>query len=87
MTRQDIEAEYDVENGRITSPGKFEGEPVYVPHFWEFYLNGFSDDDDDGVLSFNVDEDDRREFPELKGVDTVQLYQSDNGFVFSSTLP
>src|SRR5215211_4995867 len=53
MTRLDIESEYDVENGQITSPGKFEGEPVYTPYFWESYLNGFFDDDDDGVLSFN----------------------------------
>ena len=87
MTRLDIESEYDVENGQITSPGKFEGEPVYTPYFWESYLNGFFDDDDDGVLSFNVDDHDRREFPELSGVDTVQLYQSDDGFVCSSTLP
>lgn len=29
--------------GRITSPGKFEGEMVYLPHFYEVSLDGTAD--------------------------------------------
>ena len=45
MTRQDIENAYEVRDGIICSPGKFEGEAVYAPYFWEAYLNGGEDID------------------------------------------
>lgn len=38
MTRKEIEAAYTVVNGIIRSPGKFEGEPVWAPYYWEAYL-------------------------------------------------
>ena len=81
MTRQDITNEYSVVNGRIVSPGKFENEMVYVPYFWDFYLNGFADDDDGKTLKFKVSKEDREQFPELKGKRTVRLQQTDTGFV------
>lgn len=81
MTRQEIELRYKVENGIIRSPGQFEGEAIYVPHFWEIYLNGFADRDNGDVLGFDVTPVDKREFPELKRRRTVKLYQRDDGFV------
>lgn len=82
MRRLDIIKSYTVdERGIIRSPGQFEGERVYVPHFWDLFLNGQADRDDGRVLGFDVTADDRKEFPELKGRRTVRLYQRDDGFV------
>ena len=81
MTRQEIESQYRVENGIIRSPGQFEGEAVYVPHYWGIYLDGFADRDDGNVLGFDVTQEDKAEFPELKRRRTVKLVQRDDGFV------
>lgn len=81
MNRTQIEQEYAVENGRITTPGKFEGEAVYVPYFWDAYLNGFADRDNGTVLGFDVTAEDKKLFPELKGRRTVKLYERSDGFV------
>lgn len=81
MTRKQIEAQYKIENGIIRSPGKFEGEAVYVPHFWDIYLNGFADSDDGTALGFDVLPEDKVEFPELKRRRCVKLMERDDGFV------
>jgi hypothetical protein len=81
MTRHEIETEYKTAAGRIISPGKFEGEMVYVPYFWEAYLNGCADRDDGRVLGFDVTAEDKAMFPELKGRRTVRLMERDDGFV------
>ena len=81
MTRADIERDYAVVDGIITSPGKFESEAIYVPYFWDAYLNGGADRDDGTVLGFDVTPEDKQQFPELKGRRTVKLYQRDDGFV------
>lgn len=83
MTRGEITKAYAVnENGVITSPGMFEGEMLYVPHYWEMFLEGFADRDDGKVLGFDILPEDRQQFPELgKRRRTVKLYQRDDGFV------
>ena len=81
MTRHQIELDYRIENGRIRSPGKFEGEAVYIPYYWDEYLNGCADRDDGLVISFYVTPNDRILFPELKGRRFVRLYQRDDGFI------
>jgi hypothetical protein len=92
MTRKQIEECYANENGIIIEHGKFEGEAIYVPYFWELYLNGMDDsweacisgmdDEDDGTIKrFNVSPEDRQEFPELKQRRTIRLIQRDDGFV------
>lgn len=82
MTRKDIEQAYDIdENGIITSPGKFEAEPVYVPYFWEFIKEG-EELGDDG-LQLEISNEDIAEFPELTGYKYIILWESDAGFVFS----
>jgi hypothetical protein len=83
MTRQEIETSYQInKQGIITSPGKFEGEMLYVPYFWDAYLNGLVDDDDGGVLTFLVDGEDRAMFPELGNATKVHLESDDAGFVY-----
>lgn len=81
MTRLEIERDYKIVDGRIRSPGRFEGELLYVPHFWDVAMNGFADRDDGRALGFDVTKEDKAEFPELKRRRTVNLYQRDNGFV------
>ena len=81
MTRQEIEAQYNVVNGRIRTLGKFEGEMVYVPHFWDAYLNGGADREDGEILGFDITVEDKAEFPELRRRRTIKLYQRDDGFV------
>ena len=82
MTRAEVLGAYRVDDrGRIRSPGKFEGEMLYVPHFWESYLDGMADRDDGTTLGFDVTAEDKQEFPELKGRRTVRLRVREDGFV------
>ena len=82
MTRSEILQTYNVSfDGRIVSPGQFEGEMLYVPYFWDAFLNGGADRDNGTVLGFDLNADDKAMFPELKGRRTVKLYQRDDGFV------
>lgn len=70
-------------NGIIQSPGKFEGEMLYVPYFWEMFLNGFADDLE-WCLHFGVSEDDIAIFPELENQSYVSLICDDSGFVYET---
>ena len=91
IAQADIEArnkiydDYEIENGVIRSPGKFEGEALYVPFFWNSYLEGMADDDDGEWLTFEITDDDATKFPELRGVKTLRLRESDSGFVYAET--
>lgn len=85
-TRNQILKMYDVDtNGVIQSPGKFEGEMLYVPYFWLAYLDGGADDDDGEYLRFDVNADDVALFPELEGIGLVALSEDSQGFVHAST--
>ena len=69
------------ERGIIRSPGKFEGECRYVPYYWGAFLDGGADRDDGRVLGFDVTDEDKAMFPELRRRRTVKLYERDDGFV------
>lgn len=77
MTRQEILAQYLVENGIITSPGKFEREPIYAPYFYELWLDNGADNE-----PIAVEDEDRREFPELEDIAEVRVSEDDDGFVY-----
>jgi len=86
-TRADIEAAFDVVDGRITTRGKFEGEAAYVPYFWEKGLDGWADDEPDELsYLFYTTQEDHEEFPELIGKDRVVVTITDDGFVCESTI-
>jgi len=91
MTRQEILQNYKVSSyGTIQSPGKFEGEAIYMPAIYDIYLDGCSDDHlvDDILYSFvNVDDDLIKEFPELEDREErmVAFYERDDGFVCEVT--
>ncbi len=70
----------------VSTPGKFEGEPAYVPYFWEYILDTGSGDDeiwenDVPVDVLIVDKHDRTTFPELADVEVVLIWENDQGFV------
>lgn len=90
MKRDEIKAEYDVDDdGTIQSPGRFEGEAIYAPHFYDATLDGCAEElsyMEDGCGEYaalvEIDDDDRREFPEIPASMThVLVMQSDLGFV------
>jgi hypothetical protein len=83
MNRKEITEFYEINaNGVITSPGQFEGEPLYVVHFWQAYLEGCADRDNGTVIGFDITPEDREEFPEIpRRKRTIRLVQSDQGFI------
>lgn len=70
---------------RIARPGKFEGEPTFVPYFWDAILEGSGDEDFDidgrtwTVLEVNSE--DVTMFPELLNIKRVALSEDSQGFV------
>lgn len=92
MTRQQILQDYQVKNGRIASPGKFEGEPIFAPYFWDLGLMGCADNDNGSVFlfqfAFNSSTDDQKiaeEFPELRQwlgrKRSLKLQEDSQGFI------
>ncbi len=81
MTREETLQHYKINAaGIITTPGKFEGEAVYMPHVYEVFMDGCADDDGNNILVAITDED-RSEFPELEDRETVYFTVRDDGFV------
>lgn len=72
---------------QVRGPGKFQGEQPYVAYFYDVSLHGFTDEEasypEGGgwVGVFEVDEEARRMFPELKGKKKVAIYGRSDGFV------
>lgn len=87
-TRDQIEADYETDaKGRITSPGKFEGEMIYIPFFWSEVLNGGADDEDGNRAVFIITPQDRALFPEIPGdVIRLELSEDNYGFIHSAKI-
>lgn len=84
---QQVREQYNTEHGLIRDPGKFEGEPIYVPYFWRMALEGAADDEG-CTLKIPIDKQDRKLFPELaKKQRVIRLYEDDQGFVRESARP
>lgn len=89
MTREELEQAFGpTRAGVIVAPGKFEGEPIYVPYFWDLVLDGNSNDtiDDDGNLysEILISREDRERFPEIPEGSKIVLWEDSNGFVHHS---
>ncbi len=69
------------DDDRIQQPGKFEGEPYYLPFLWYEVYEDFSGDC--GEKGYNISDDDEilGLIPELSQYRSIELYESDNGFV------
>jgi hypothetical protein len=93
MTRHEIEKSYSIDYKRrvpiIISPGKFEGEPIFAPYFWDIALQGFYDADNGTVFTFHIkrngqDKDNPfiKELKQWLGRKTaLRLRKDDQGFV------
>jgi len=95
MSAKEVRDSYTMDsNGRITDPGKFEGEPIFAPYYWAMGLEGFADSDDGRVYTFkfahsvNTGRKQCSEFddwPELKKwlgrKRTLKLHEDSVGFV------
>ena len=80
--RKSYEKDWDLKDGIIQNPGKFEGQPLYVVYYWDAYINGFADRDNGKILGFDITDEDREYFPEIpKRKRTIKLYCDDMGFV------
>ena len=78
MTPQETRKAYRHDaTGRITQPGKFEGEPIFAPYFWNLALEGIADRDNGHSFVFRfaftgsgassqADRELLKDFPELK---------------------
>ena len=65
---------YDVVNGIIQSPGKFEGEPIHTLYFYNCMMNGCGD-------SFLLESEDYKLFDIPEYFHWVTVYEDNNGFV------
>lgn len=85
VSREEIIRDFQVDqHGRIRRPGKFEGEMLYVPYFYEAFLDGMSDFDEGegGTFGFRITPEDRKLFPELgKKRKVIHFYIRSDGFV------
>lgn len=91
MTREEILKEYEVDRNWITSPGKFEGEPIYAPYFHEHADDGeelsFMEDGWGEYVSLvSISDEDRKEFPELGDALYCVIQENDEGFVCATLL-
>jgi hypothetical protein len=66
----------------VKRPGKFEGAPIWAPFFFAIGLSGFADDEDEtGGWVFDVEDEDRRIFPELKKFERIVIRVDTLGLV------
>lgn len=86
ITRASVEREYNIVNGIIQNPGKFEGEPAYVPYYWDLAMDGCADEVGE-VLVFHLDASDVAIWPELASVASIHLAADSNGFVSHTCVP
>lgn len=77
--------------GIIASPGRYEGEPAYTPAAEAIVNAGFAEtvwcdcaEECSCVPTYllTLDDEDRAEWPELTGIDSLLFYTDDNGFAY-----
>jgi hypothetical protein len=83
MKRREIEALFRIEDGIIRSGGEFEGQALYMPHFWTRFTDGGADQDvdDSELVCCMVTFEDVIEFPELTVGQVVRFYEDDKGCI------
>ena len=92
---QKIRERYDVKDGIIQNPGRFECEPEWVPYYWDLALNGEGEDvsecDDEGEVvgcfasRFMVDSEESEVFGIECGA-MVEVFQDSQGYVIGTVL-
>ena len=79
---------YDVNNGIIRTPGKFEGEMYYSLYFYANYLEGGADHDymeqDTFISRFDLTVSEKEAFPELSEYTMFEFYEDNSGFIIGA---
>lgn len=70
----------------VRRPGKFEGQPKWVPFFYEMSLLGAADESNDEGYRFVLNDVDRKSFSELWDVYDITIVVDDQGFVLGRTV-
>lgn len=78
---KEINLEISIAN-TILSPGKFEGEHVTTLVFYDAYLNGIYDEDEDGILYWSLTPEEQEHLG--NGTPIFRLKIDDNGFVYGN---
>jgi len=74
-TITDLQKEFKVKNGIIQNPGKFEGEPLSTPFYYDLMVNG------EGEF-IDIEPSDRVQFPNIPDNKAVAyVTENDQGFV------
>ena len=87
MSRNETLAAYTIENGIIVDSGKFEGEPIYTPEFYDACLDGCGEDlegdspDGSFAILMEIEPADRIEYPELGEAKYVFICCDSQGFI------
>ena len=86
MTRSEIKDAYHIsERGIIISPGKFEGEMLWAPYFYDLMGDGsgeqFSFEEGHGIEFAKLIADDKKQWPELSDCYGISIEESSQGFV------
>ena len=83
MKRREIEDLFRIEAGIICSAGEFQGQALYIPHFWDRFMDGGADEDvdDSELVCCTVTLEDVIEFPELTVGQVVRFYEDDKGCI------
>lgn len=70
--RVQLAAQYEVQHGRITSPGMFEGAEIFVPYFVQEIVTGRGFQTDE-LACIEINRAELRVFPELNGAHGIAL--------------
>ncbi len=73
LIRSAIEEAYFVRKGVVMAPGKFQGEPVYTPYFYDQWQNWGADCASMDMAFFHIEDFERQLFPELGNAVGVEL--------------
>jgi len=91
--RQQLIRDFTSASGRITSPGRFENEPLWTPYFYYLALEGRGEDNSDLVTAgaacwtIPILDIDRTIFPELAAnAASVEVFISALGFIYGTQL-
>jgi len=81
---------YQIVDGRIADPGKFEGERAWVPYYYELMLDGagwgFDWPDESETTVIPIYASDRRQWADLQGYAYVVIEENSQGFVFGQAI-
>jgi hypothetical protein len=86
LTREEVAEGWQVsQHGTISSPGKYEGQPAYVPAFWDVASEADRGEELPGGgywVEFKLSPVDTSDWPELAGRATLRLAELEDGSVY-----